>query len=95
MPLRPPFAGRQNTVLVPQNAMLPGPDDELDDPPAGGVAGAIAKRRLAEREERLAKLEEQYVQEVRRLLDAGLAVMRSCGMESSPRVAAKVVVTMK
>ena len=67
--------------------MLPGPDDEPDHAPAGDVAGAIARRRLAEREEQLAKREEQYVQEVRRLLDAGLAVMRSCGMESSPRVA--------
>ncbi len=44
------------------------------------MAGAIASRRVAKREE-------QYAHEVRRLLDAGLEVMRACGTASSPRVA--------
>jgi AcrR family transcriptional regulator len=59
-------------ILMLQNAILPsdGPD----------VAGAIASRRVAKREE-------QYAHEVRRLLDAGLEVMRTCGTASSPRVA--------
>ncbi len=50
-----------------------------EHPPAG-VAGAIAQRRVQ-------KSQEQYANEVRRLLDAGLRVMRDCGMTSSPRVA--------
>ncbi len=44
------------------------------------LAGAIAQRRVAKREA-------QYASEVRRLLDAGLAVMRASGTASSPRVA--------
>ena len=54
-----------------QNAIL----DE-----AGDLADAIAKQSLARREA-------QYASEVRRLLDAGLEVMRECGTASSPRVA--------
>lgn len=46
----------------------------------GGVAARIAQRTLARRETR-------YAGEVRRLLDAALAVMRSCGTASRPRVA--------
>jgi AcrR family transcriptional regulator len=46
----------------------------------GGVAARIAQRTLARRETR-------YAGEVRRLLDAALAVMRSCGTTSRPRVA--------
>lgn len=37
--------------------------------------------------ESLARREAQYASEVRRLLDAGLEVMRKCGTASSPRVA--------
>ena len=44
------------------------------------MAGEIAQRSLAKREE-------QYANEVRRLLDAGLEVMRGCGTAASPRVA--------
>jgi AcrR family transcriptional regulator len=44
------------------------------------VAASIAQRRLAEREA-------GYTTEVRRLLDAGLEVMRRCGTEARPRVA--------
>jgi len=46
----------------------------------GGVADRIARRSLAKREE-------EYAHEVRRLLDAALEVMRRCGTESRPRVA--------
>jgi AcrR family transcriptional regulator len=38
-------------------------------------------------QEALAKREAAYAEEVRRLLDAGLAVMRRCGTTSRPRVA--------
>jgi len=44
------------------------------------VAAEIAQRSVARREE-------QYAKEVRRLLDAGLEVMRGCGTTASPRVA--------
>jgi AcrR family transcriptional regulator len=44
------------------------------------VAATIAQRRLAKREA-------DYTTEVRRLLDAGLEVMRRCGTASRPRVA--------
>jgi AcrR family transcriptional regulator len=64
-------------ILVSQNAILPEPPDS----PAGAdVVATIAQRRVAKREE-------QYAHEVRRLLDAGLEVMRACGTASSPRVA--------
>jgi AcrR family transcriptional regulator len=46
----------------------------------GGVAETIAHQRLAKRGA-------QYSSEVRRLLDAGLEVMRRCGTTSRPRVA--------
>ncbi len=53
----------------------------LDMPNATrNVAHRIAERTLASRNA-------QYAEEVRRLLDAGLAVMRRCGTTSSPRVA--------
>ncbi len=63
-------------ILMSQNAILPGSPDR----PVGDVAGVIAQRGVARREE-------QYANEVRRLLDAGLEVMRNCGTASSPRVA--------
>jgi AcrR family transcriptional regulator len=46
----------------------------------GDVAATIAQRRLAKRGA-------DYTNEVRRLLDAGLDVMRRCGTTSRPRVA--------
>jgi AcrR family transcriptional regulator len=45
-----------------------------------GVAGRIVRRTLAKRED-------QYASEVRRLLDAALEVIRLCGTSSRPRVA--------
>lgn len=48
--------------------------------PAPDVAARIAQRTLARRGP-------DYAAEVRRLLDAGLAVMRRCGTSSRPRVA--------
>jgi AcrR family transcriptional regulator len=45
----------------------------------GDVAAAIAHQRLAKRGA-------EYTSEIRRLLDAGLDVMRRCGTASSPRV---------
>lgn len=63
-------------ILMSQNAILPDPQDRW----VGDVAGVIAQRGVAKREE-------QYASEVRRLLDAGLEVMRACGTASSPRVA--------
>jgi AcrR family transcriptional regulator len=57
-----------------QNDILP-PDME----PTDDVAAAIAHQRLAKRGA-------EYTSEVRRLLDAGLDVMRRCGTSSSPRV---------
>jgi len=54
------------------------------DGPDDAVASAIALRSL---QPRAARREAQYADEVRRLLDAGLAVMRTCGTASSPRVA--------
>jgi AcrR family transcriptional regulator len=59
-----------------QNAILPVPPPGPD----GDVAGEIAQRGVAKREE-------QYADEVRRLLDAGLEVMRGRGTAGSPRVA--------
>lgn len=44
------------------------------------LAATIARQRLAKREE-------QYAKEVRRLLQAGRDLMRRCGTRSSPRVA--------
>jgi AcrR family transcriptional regulator len=58
-----------------QNAIPKGSVTEPAD-----LATAIAQRRLAKREA-------DYASEVRRLLDAGLEVMRRCGTSSRPRVA--------
>ena len=49
-------------------------------PSTDDVAGRIVRRTLAKRED-------QYASEVRRLLDAGLEVIRRCGTSSRPRVA--------
>ena len=54
-----------------QNTDLSTPND---------IAGRIAQQTLARRGP-------DYATEVRRLLDAGLAVMRACGTEARPRVA--------
>jgi AcrR family transcriptional regulator len=48
--------------------------------PETDVAGRIVRRSLAKREE-------EYAGEVRRLLDAALEVMQKCGTSSRPRVA--------
>jgi AcrR family transcriptional regulator len=48
--------------------------------PASGVADKIVRRSLAKREE-------EYASEVRRLLDAALVLMRDRGTEARPRVA--------
>ena len=48
--------------------------------PPDDVAGRIVRRTLAKRED-------QYASEVRRLLDAALEVIRRCGTSSRPRVA--------
>jgi AcrR family transcriptional regulator len=58
-----------------QNAIAAEGAGDADD-----VAAAIAQRRLARRGA-------EYTNEVRRLLDAGLEVMRRCGTASRPRVA--------
>jgi AcrR family transcriptional regulator len=79
----PPVAV-QNRILDVQNTIPAGPD-------AGGdgdgtvdstvdVAARVAQQTLARREA-------AYAEEVRRLLDAGLEVMRRCGITSRPRVA--------
>jgi AcrR family transcriptional regulator len=57
-----------------QNDILPDPSQ-----PERDVAAAIAQQRLAKRGA-------EYTSEVRRLLDAGLDVMRRGGTSSSPRV---------
>jgi AcrR family transcriptional regulator len=56
---------------IPTSEPQPSPDD---------VAGRIVRRTLAKRED-------QYASEVRRLLDAALEVIRRCGTSSRPRVA--------
>jgi AcrR family transcriptional regulator len=48
--------------------------------PSAGIAQRVAQQTLARREA-------AYADEVRRLLDAGLDVMRRCGTTSRPRVA--------
>jgi AcrR family transcriptional regulator len=48
--------------------------------PVGGVSGRIARRSVAKRES-------EYAEEVRRLLDAALDLMRTHGTGSRPRVA--------
>src|SRR3954454_6758896 len=54
-------------------------------PPAAGTAAPGVAERVAQRT--LAGRESAYAGEVRRLLDAALAVMLRCGTTSSPRVA--------
>jgi AcrR family transcriptional regulator len=67
-----------------QNAILPGggmPGEEApDDGALPGIADRVAVRALAKRQA-------AYASEVRRLLDAGLTVMRDCGTTARPRVA--------
>jgi AcrR family transcriptional regulator len=58
----------------------PGTGGPESGDPASGIAGRIVRRSLAKREE-------EYADEVRRLLDAALEVMRKCGTSSRPRVA--------
>jgi AcrR family transcriptional regulator len=62
----------KNTILDVQNA--------IPQEAATGVAARVAQQTLARREA-------AYADEVRRLLDAGLDVMRRCGTTSRPRVA--------
>jgi AcrR family transcriptional regulator len=53
-----------------------------------GVQNAIPSSvRVSAAQEALARREAAYAEEVRRLLDAGLEVMRRCGTASRPRVA--------
>ncbi len=90
-----PILAGQNTILGVQNAIPHADDSAVGGPSAGdgadearaaenaqegGVAERIAQRSLAAREA-------TYADEVQRLLDAGLAVIHSCGTERSPRVA--------
>jgi AcrR family transcriptional regulator len=67
---------RQNAVLVAQNTVL----TNATGGPADDVATRVARRTLDRRGA-------DYADEVRRLLDAGLGAMRTCGTESRPRVA--------
>ena len=73
--LRPPSVGDQNMILAIKNAI---PETETE--PETDVAGRIVRRTLAKREN-------EYAGEVRRLLDAALEVMGRCGTSSRPRVA--------
>ena len=66
-----PLGSWQNSILTSQNAIPTEPDD---------IAARISRQTLAKREL-------DYAGEVRRLLDAGLEVMRRCGTSSRPRVA--------
>jgi AcrR family transcriptional regulator len=63
-----------------QNAILP---TSVERPAVLPVAGDVADR-IAQRT--IAKRGASYANEVRRLLDAGLEVMRKCGTTSRPRV---------
>jgi len=63
---------------------LPGEPGEPGGGGDGGDGGDVASR-VARRT--LDRRGADYADEVRRLLDAGLAVMRRCGTESRPRVA--------
>ncbi len=67
-------------ILAIKNAIPNSPPDAQPD----DVAGRIVRRTLAKRED-------QYASEVRRLLDAALEVIRRCGTSSRPRVADIVV----
>ena len=66
-----PLGSWQNSILTSQNAI----PTEQDD-----IAARISRQTLAKRGL-------DYAGEVRRLLDAGLEVMRRCGTTSRPRVA--------
>src|SRR5271154_5634951 len=72
----PPSVRIQNMILTIKNAI---PTSEAGSQ-ADDVAGRIVRRTLAKRED-------QYATEVRRLLDAALEVIRRCGTSSRPRVA--------
>jgi AcrR family transcriptional regulator len=72
--LHPPVVVWQNTVLISKNA-IPVEAEAVDD-----IADRISRESLARRGV-------DYAGEVRRLLDAGLDVMKRCGTESRPRVA--------
>jgi len=67
----------QNTILVPQN-QIPARDPDSDG--RDHLADRIARRALEKRGA-------TYSSEVRRLLDAGMAVMRRSGTGARPRVA--------
>jgi AcrR family transcriptional regulator len=67
-------------ILDMQNAIASPAAGPLPEAHPDGVAGRIARRTLARRVP-------DYANEVRRLLDAGLEVMRRCGTSSRPRVA--------
>jgi AcrR family transcriptional regulator len=71
----PPGPG-QNRILSMTNAIPPDPSQQ--EPP--DVAGRVAQQTLAGREA-------AYANEVRRLMDAALEVMRTCGTTARPRVA--------
>ncbi len=64
-------------ILAIKNAI---PTSRADGFPPDDVAGRIVRHTLAKRED-------QYADEVRRLLDAALEVIRHCGTSSRPRVA--------
>lgn len=68
-------------ILAIENAIPAGEGTPIaSSAPFTGVADRIVRRSLAKREG-------EYADEVRRLLDAALAVMRRCGTSSRPRVA--------
>jgi AcrR family transcriptional regulator len=73
-------------ILAIKNAISDeaGPPPATSGPGTGGPASDVTDR-IVRRS--LAKREEEYAGEVRRLLDAALAVMRKCGTSSRPRVA--------
>jgi AcrR family transcriptional regulator len=67
-------------ILTMENAMRDAPKDVASSDVANDVAARIAQQALAKRGA-------VYAGEVRRLLDAGVEVMRKCGTTSRPRVA--------
>lgn len=67
-------------ILGIKNAIPTSTADVAEGAAASDVAGRIVRRTLAKRED-------QYASEVRRLLDAALEVIRRCGTTSRPRVA--------
>ena len=66
----------QNAVLMVQNTVRKATTDDADVDVAARVARRSLDRRGAD-----------YADEVRRLIDAGLGVIRRCGTDSRPRVA--------